>query len=124
MRISDWSSDVCSSDLVRRRCADRHDREGRGEVRGVRGHANVGPAGRCATRYGGHEPCARMRRDFAENALIEALRVRAMDKRLLDILVCTVTKRSEEHTSELQSLMPHSYAEYCLQKKTTKENHK
>src|SRR3546814_1496653 len=112
MRISDWSSDVCSSDLVRRRCADRHDREGRGEVRGVRRHANVGPAGRCATRYGGHEPCARMRRDFAENALIEALRVRAMDKRLLDI-------RSEEHTYELQSLIRNSYAVLCLKKKKT-----
>src|SRR3546814_8076306 len=115
MRISDWSSDVCSSDLVRRRCADRHDREGRGEVRGVRGHANVGPAGRCATRYGGHEPCERMRRDFAENALIEALRVRAMDKRLLAILVCPA--RSEEHTSDLQSLMRISYAVSCYNKK-------
>src|SRR3546814_9997532 len=27
--------------------------------------------------------------------------------------------RSEEHTSELQSLMRHSYAVFCLQKKTT-----
>src|SRR3546814_8899230 len=32
--------------------------------------------------------------------------------------------RSEEHTSELQSLMRISYAVFCLQKKTTKEpNH-
>src|SRR3546814_10845969 len=28
-------------------------------------------------------------------------------------------KRSEEHTSELQSLMRHSYAVFCLKKKTT-----
>src|SRR3546814_5600794 len=27
--------------------------------------------------------------------------------------------RSEEHTSELQSLMPHSYAVFCLKKKST-----
>src|SRR3546814_10666698 len=31
-------------------------------------------------------------------------------------------KRSEEHTSELQSLMRHSYAVFCL-KKTHKQNH-
>src|SRR3546814_9131835 len=30
--------------------------------------------------------------------------------------------RSEEHTSELQSLMRHSYAVFCLKKKTSKEN--
>src|SRR3546814_10231984 len=30
-------------------------------------------------------------------------------------------ERSEEHTSELQSLMRHAYAAFCLQKKTPKE---
>src|SRR3546814_3471625 len=30
--------------------------------------------------------------------------------------------RSEEHTSELQSLMRSSYAVFCLKKKTTKKN--
>src|SRR3546814_2303912 len=29
----------------------------------------------------------------------------------------TMNSRSEEHTSELQSLMRHSYADYCLKKK-------
>src|SRR3546814_3201088 len=33
-------------------------------------------------------------------------------------------KRSEEHTSELQSLMPISYAVFCLKKKNTKHNTK
>src|SRR3546814_6632924 len=32
--------------------------------------------------------------------------------------------RSEEHTSELQSLMRISYAVFCLKKKTTKKEHK
>src|SRR3546814_6769010 len=32
------------------------------------------------------------------------------------------SKRSEEHTSELQSLMRISYAVFCLKKKTTKNN--
>src|SRR3546814_5069488 len=30
-----------------------------------------------------------------------------------------IGKRSEEHTSELQSLMPHSYAVFCLKNKNT-----
>src|SRR3546814_10676784 len=33
------------------------------------------------------------------------------------------TSRSEEHTSELQSLMRISYAVFCLQKKKTNKNH-
>src|SRR3546814_1221001 len=32
---------------------------------------------------------------------------------------CHTTKRSEEHTSELQSLMSISYAVFCLKKKNT-----
>src|SRR3546814_3173098 len=32
-------------------------------------------------------------------------------------------KRSEEHTSELQSLMRISYAVFCLKKKQTKQTH-
>src|SRR3546814_5221151 len=35
---------------------------------------------------------------------------------------CTTSKRSEEHTSELQSLMRISYAVFCLKKKTTPKN--
>src|SRR3546814_7162845 len=31
-------------------------------------------------------------------------------------------ERSEEHTSELQSLMRNSYAVFCLKKKTQKQN--
>src|SRR3546814_10561671 len=33
------------------------------------------------------------------------------------------TRRSEEHTSELQSLMRTSYAVFCLKKKTTQTKH-
>src|SRR3546814_6660703 len=35
-----------------------------------------------------------------------------------------IAARSEEHTSELQSLMRISYAAFCLQKKTTNNTHK
>src|SRR3546814_10443492 len=37
---------------------------------------------------------------------------------------CQSTERSEEHTSELQSLMRISYAVFCLKKKNTTENHR
>src|SRR3546814_3522819 len=36
----------------------------------------------------------------------------------------TVVIRSEEHTSELQSLMRRSYAVFCLKTKNHKKNHK
>src|SRR3546814_5357142 len=36
-------------------------------------------------------------------------------------IVCRINARSEEHTSELQSLMRNSYAVFCLKKK--KKNH-
>src|SRR3546814_1143155 len=39
-------------------------------------------------------------------------------------LVTGIWARSEEHTSELQSLMRISYAVFCLKKKITNELHK
>src|SRR3546814_5185667 len=41
------------------------------------------------------------------------------ERRLPDTLTLTLAARSEEHTSELQSLMRISYAVFCLKKKTT-----
>src|SRR3546814_5273392 len=38
------------------------------------------------------------------------------------VLVTIVSNRSEEHTSELQSLMRISYAVFCLKKKKTMQN--
>src|SRR3546814_3140017 len=35
--------------------------------------------------------------------------------------IATISWRSEEHTSELQSLMRHSYAVFCVKKKTAAE---
>src|SRR3546814_9759346 len=99
MRISDWSSDVCSSDLARSCRADV--RQG--------GHADGGarrlqrdPACRAARgrRVGLHAP--RLCRQGAEE------------------LAKDLRRRSEEHTSELQSLMRISYAVFCLKKKRTK----
>src|SRR3546814_7336133 len=38
--------------------------------------------------------------------------------------LCSVTRRSEEHTSELQSLMRISYAVFCLKKKNNEPTKK
>src|SRR3546814_2119316 len=111
MRISDWSSDVCSSDLARRRTSDDEDiaalDDGHGQdTRRVRRHDAVGhiveqrvdPGGGLADR---EARCQRHGRQHAFETLAGALAM-----------------RSEEHTSELQSLMRISYAVYCLTKKT------
>src|SRR3546814_9470070 len=108
MRISDWSSDVCSSDL-----------------------------GQPGAQMGDHRP------DAAVLFVDKPLKSGELDGKLLDIprqlprrLVADfrqgescrfhrakhcfglqIDARSEEHTSELQSLMRISYAVFCLKKK-------
>src|SRR3546814_3414505 len=96
MRISDWSSDVCSSDLGQR--APVRDRR---RVRGV--------GGADAARY--------RVATAARGAVVRALRTRA-DRDLVHRATARPRqRRSEEHTSELQSLMRISYAVFCLKKK-------
>src|SRR3546814_4556068 len=114
MRISDWSSDVCSSDLRRSPapCA-RHGHGDRGDV-----------ARRPATPHLPHR-ASRFRRDDRRTgdrrwrepaALLSEPRYHRR-ARVDDIAV--QIGRSEEHTSELQSLMRNSYAVFCLKKKKT-----
>src|SRR3546814_5839246 len=43
---------------------------------------------------------------------------------MLMIALSLIAIRSEEHTSELQSLMRHSYAAFCLKKKKIKKYYK
>src|SRR3546814_6461720 len=107
MRTSDWSSDVCSSDL--RVAWPSHD-------------GNLAPVGRgrCHQRVQfsscgvgveyGAGPGMRQRRS------LETIRKNPVDSAGLPGLVRT-GHRSEEHTSELQSLMRISYAVFCLKKK-------
>src|SRR3546814_2971502 len=53
--------------------------------------------------------------------LVDPLVPQALEiHRALDEFLATLLKRSEEHTSEPQSLMRHSYAVFCLNKKTNK----
>src|SRR3546814_1839798 len=107
MRISDWSSDVCSSDLAAARAAhfQRYYRQaGRFLERQpdhlLRGSALFGPAAAGRRR--------KSRRPRRRSTLKVGVNVR---------LGLGAGMRSEEHTSELQSLMRISYAVFCLQKK-------
>src|SRR3546814_7671232 len=112
MRISDWSSDVCSSDLP------ESGRAAAGLGAAHRGRA--GPAGRRRRGVGRPQhPLYRRSRDQADQRGVGPLRRRA------GVLERPGAGRSEEHTSELQSLMRISYAVFCLKKtKNTTHNTK
>src|SRR3546814_9812841 len=109
MRISDWSSDVCSSDLAGlqaggqgeelERRAGRATRDGPVDLRVEVVLAAVEAAQ--GTGAGLH----------ARGGDVQALALRPL---VLDRLLVGLPDRSEEHTSELQSLMRTSYAGFCL----------
>src|SRR3546814_8457909 len=105
MRISDWSSDVCSSDLARRQRPVPHGthRRDRPEARRARPRIRHGDRAQAALRL------VRRGAGSAGGEDIGHARHRADQAR----------RRSEEHTSELQSLMRISYAVFCLKKKKT-----
>src|SRR3546814_3062151 len=103
MRISDWSSDVCSSDLLS---------FGQVEVKRRASRARAGEQGPTAPQI------LERRQDIGIPALIGlAGGVGGLRPLIGDI---RPQPRSEEHTSELQSLMRISYAVFCLQTKKTK----
>src|SRR3546814_5986091 len=116
MRISDWSSDVCSSDLGSRTpCPNLLRLE-------FPAGAEDPPHGQQAQ----HEE-AEDRRDadrhvhvrHAVEAPAEAADQVHHRVEQGDLLPHRRQHRSEEHTSELQSLMRISYAVFCLKKKKT-----
>src|SRR3546814_9625964 len=101
MRISDWSSDVCSSDLSSCTSIARFTVES--SANGVwLGHKVISEAPLSRTRL----------------AVIN----KSLERPDWEMQIATsvgFNVRSEEHTSELQSLMRISYAVFCLKKKTT-----
>src|SRR3546814_5011862 len=102
MRISDWSSDVCSSDLTAALTPRR--------VRWHGARISLGsPPSRLFLRLCGME--------LSHHPLpLHLSRLRDRGNRTMG----GRGGRSEEHTSELQSLMRISYAVFCLKKKNTK----
>src|SRR3546814_6327368 len=116
MRISDWSSDVCSSDLT------LHSGFSRGSRQPRPGHRPL----IVAADHG--SPLRGRRHTSCSSKALSTARVRSRTPsldRMLDtwfLIVPSATPselaiRSEEHTSELQSLMRKSYAVFCLKKK-------
>src|SRR3546814_9227506 len=64
--------------------------------------------------------------DGVRDGTVEAARILRPPSTDVRSQTCATTSRSEEHTSELQSLMRNSYAVFCLKKKittTTKQTH-
>src|SRR3546814_1273283 len=120
MRISDWSSDVCSSDLgqlARLRFVGDETAIRIDDRRAVRVEHGVALAdldiliAHAAEQRDGRAD--RHRHIGADIFALEPLVERAG--------VLALIARSEEHTSELQSLMRISYAVFCLKKKQTKK---
>src|SRR3546814_5828359 len=108
MRISDWSSDVCSSDLLLTPWP------------AIERRVRAAAAGDFVVAF--YNPVSKRRtRQLAEAVAI--LRQHRPDDtpvvlaRNLGRAGETVTTRSEEHTPELQSLMRSSYAVFCLKNK-------
>src|SRR3546814_2034283 len=106
MRISDWSSDVCSSDLRRPPVS--------GDWTAPTQPYSVGMPSFAGERL--------RERDMWGITPFDQLwcRIRFRQLRYQGPATAPATdERSEEHTSELQSLMRISYAVFCLKKKIT-----
>src|SRR3546814_7158770 len=117
MRISDWSSDVCSSDLrpigpalvmlsdilpTGYECGVLNGKVAPGSSVAIVGAGPIGLATLLTAQF--YAPARIIMIDLDDNRLAVARRFGA-------------THRSEEHTSELQSLMRSSYAVFCLKNK-------
>src|SRR3546814_5369392 len=121
MRISDWSSDVCSSDLY------GHEHPGDGRA----GNSKLEKIA-CGTRYVGHPIPINALLIFHSRCFqrlfqpdIPILRCNIHPVRRFEFPAPTLFGyRSEEHTSELQSLMRISYAVFCLKKKNKNRTYK
>src|SRR3546814_4223318 len=115
MRISDWSSDVCSSDLDRPFLLERDEGVPAADFDVVKGGFND----RAIVEDRADLPddlLALLQRRTGRQFIFD-LAVVAVDRRLELLRQDHEQDRSEEHTSELQSLMRISYAVFCLKKK-------
>src|SRR3546814_3041619 len=127
MRISDWSSDVCSSDLripaARQHAGAVNDADQRIGLREIAPQLAIAEihvlgqqAGGGAVREHRFEQLARLIRPSAQVQSLDQPEGADVEGGfgLADIVLAVI--RSEEHTSELQSLMRISYAVFCLKK--------
>src|SRR3546814_9510050 len=94
MRISDWSSDVCSSDLP----APRNQKMSPSRSAATSPKRKLNPSCKLLNSVSPMTRCWTSEPSFR-------------------LTILSLGSRSEEHTSELQSLMRISYAVFCLKKK-------
>src|SRR3546814_6895451 len=126
MRISDWSSDVCSSDLVdpkdpekwRKSCDHYSDAKQRDLCLASADPGKPGVEGKFVPPGLNPGKTVHMMDIHAEKGMQCADCHFAQDAHGNGYIQGEVANRSEEHTSELQSLMRTSYAVFCLKKKT------
>src|SRR3546814_5331083 len=113
MRISDWSSDVCSSDLAScPRGKRRTSMCGALRVLSAGSVATEGPReGKSRSKVKSTIKCKHCNADSCTNLAFLAAAHGCFPSSSRRV------RRSEEHTSELQSLMRISYAVFCLKKK-------
>src|SRR3546814_2838337 len=129
MRISDWSSDVCSSDLVVQTwLTSTVGNKVTGDLR-VRlfEHLQSMELG-FFTRTKTGVIQSRLQNDIGGVSGVLTNTVTSILGNAVTVVASLVAMilidwrlRSEEHTSELQSLMRISYAVFCLKKKTHKQ---
>src|SRR3546814_6408462 len=120
MRISDWSSDVCSSDLLqverdRAAIVQRHGHACRRDVLNRTERSVLYPQAALVAQE--HDPvagCEGALAPFGTDGNIFTKFAAGAQALARGLVQCP---RSEEHTSELQSLMRISYAVFCLKKK-------
>src|SRR3546814_1154140 len=146
MRISDWSSDVCSSDLRRHEPCDRlipvDEQSKCGGLNAPKRERSIAviaatnvvvarPVHTVRPIHRGSNARGNIKRffvlivdqlmnGFAEVAFVQRARPKTQAGAPSSGIVENVP-RSEEHTSELQSLMRISYAVFCLTKKQMKK---
>src|SRR3546814_3763375 len=131
VRISDWSSDVCSSDLHRARIDEGPEGAGNADVEGADGKGrelrpegadanDLGSDVHVASRHPGapdataHKVLGDQRQDRHENQKEEIFHRRS---------AAGAGEDRKAHTSELQPLMRISYAVFCLKKKKNTAPH-
>src|SRR3546814_6402182 len=113
MRISDWSSDVCSSDLALLLAAQMTTDEYPPLITAVVVIACASAVLGLLQILSGPSSPAYLYRIANNDSMVGLFSNR---NHHAIFLACTIP-RSEEHTSVLQSLMRISYAVFCLQKK-------
>src|SRR3546814_1062728 len=106
MRISDLSSDVCSSDLT--------------DDKALIAVATEAGAPQVVMIDQSH-PDAALYASLAQSFPGQMVDFSSYTRDGKQIVVSVYSDRSEEHTSELQSLMRISYAVFCLKKKKNKK---